>query len=145
LFLHLVIFKGLHVLVPIVDRIAYVHSLKEQTVSIPGTNSITMNLTPCLPFWAKSYITFRNTLANARASVFTHTHTFSSHPSLPCAHLPYNTGQGAITKDNVSIMIDGVLYVKIVDPVLITYLSNHAYMHTQCYIRGARDEIDTMI
>ena len=141
------IFKGLHVLVPIVDQIAYVHSLKEQTVSIPGTNSITSHHVShaCFPLRAKSYFPLRNPLVHARASVFTHSHTFSSYPSLPCSHLSYNTGQGAITKDNVSIMIDGVLYVKIVDPVLIAYLSNHAYMHAQCYIRGARDDVETII
>jgi regulator of protease activity HflC (stomatin/prohibitin superfamily) len=56
---------GLHFLVPLIDRVAAVHSLKEQTIAVPG--------------------------------------------------------QTAITKDNVRLDLDGVLYLRIVDPKAASY------------------------
>jgi len=50
--------------------------------------------------------------------------------------------QGAITKDNISLIVDGVLYIKVLDPYKASYgVDNYAYAVTQLAQTTMRSEI----
>jgi regulator of protease activity HflC (stomatin/prohibitin superfamily) len=77
---------GLHVLMPIMDQVAYKHTLKEQAIDVPP--------------------------------------------------------QQCITKDNITVEVDGVLYLMVVDPVRASYgISNYMYGTVQLSQTTMRSEI----
>ncbi|CZF80587.1 SPFH domain-containing protein [Grimontia marina] len=80
---------GLNVLVPFIDRMAYVRTLKEQAFDVPS--------------------------------------------------------QSAITRDNISLVVDGVLYIKVLDPVKACYgVDDYIFSVTQLAQTSMRSEIGRM-
>ncbi|MCB1165342.1 MAG: paraslipin [Leptospiraceae bacterium] len=77
---------GFHFLIPIVDRVAYKHILKEQTIDVPP--------------------------------------------------------QVCITRDNVQVEVDGILYLKVLDPVKASYgISDYSFASIQLAQTNMRSEI----
>ncbi|MGI6495331.1 MAG: SPFH domain-containing protein [Kiritimatiellia bacterium] len=77
---------GMHLLVPIIDRVAYKHSLKEHAIDVPP--------------------------------------------------------QQCITRDNITVEVDGVLYLQVVDPVRASYgIGNYLFATTQLAQTTMRSEM----
>jgi len=77
---------GFHILVPFLDRVAYKHSLKEQTIDVPP--------------------------------------------------------QTCITRDNITVEVDGVLYLQVVDPVKASYgIEDYMFALSQLAQTTMRSEI----
>ncbi|MBW7858193.1 MAG: paraslipin [Leptonema sp. (in: Bacteria)] len=78
--------SGFHFLIPIIDRVAYRHTLKEESIEVPS--------------------------------------------------------QVCITKDNVQVEVDGILYMKVIDPKLASYgISNYRFASIQLAQTNMRSEI----
>lgn len=83
---HATLEPGFHFVIPFVDRIAHVHSLKEMVVDVPP--------------------------------------------------------QSCITKDNIAVEVDGILYMQIQDPVKASYgINDYAFASTQLAQTTMRSEI----
>ena len=102
---------GLNFLVPLMHRIPYVYSLKEEALSVPS-----------------QVRSAQRAVGSATESLFLPPRTngsvvarcFHLQPTAPAAP-PFAPAQTAITRDNVTLSIDGVLYVKVVDPYKAAY------------------------
>lgn len=80
---------GFHLLMPLVDRVAYKHSLKEQAIDVPP--------------------------------------------------------QQCITKDNITVDVDGILYLQVMDPVKASYgIGNYLFATTQLAQTTMRSEMGKM-
>lgn len=83
---HATLEPGFHFVIPFIDRIAHVHSLKEMVVDVPP--------------------------------------------------------QSCITKDNIAVEVDGILYMQIQDPVKASYgINDYAFASTQLAQTTMRSEI----
>jgi len=83
---HKTLDAGLHILVPIVDNVAYKHSLKEQAIDVPP--------------------------------------------------------QQCITRDNITVEVDGILYLQVMDPAKASYgIGNYLFATTQLAQTTMRSEM----
>lgn len=83
---HATLEPGFHIIIPFIDRVAQVHSLKEMVIDVPP--------------------------------------------------------QSCITKDNIAVEVDGILYLQIQDPIKATYgINDYAFASTQLAQTTMRSEI----
>lgn len=83
---HCTLDAGLHLLVPVIDRVSYKHSLKEQAIDVPP--------------------------------------------------------QQCITRDNITVEVDGILYLQVMDPAKASYgIGNYLFATTQLAQTTMRSEM----
>jgi regulator of protease activity HflC (stomatin/prohibitin superfamily) len=109
-----VLHAGIHLLLPGVDRVGYVHSLKEVRSRSRRTRAAGQ---PPTRSCARSAF---HSPSRARSSAFVRPRAPRRSPAgaQEAISVPSQT---AITKDNVSISIDGILYVRIIDAYKASY------------------------
>ncbi|OEH78611.1 spfh domain band 7 family protein [Cyclospora cayetanensis] len=140
---HRVLPSGLHLLVPVVDRVAYAHSLKEETLIIPNQTAITRdNVQQAMHAVALTTLHEHNrcSLGGAEQALCTPQadrpivlHRIASaemlflHPSFSCS---------------VTLQIDGVLYVRVEDAYKASYgVENPIFAVTQLAQTTMRSEL----
>ncbi|KAG2466429.1 STML2 protein, partial [Polypterus senegalus] len=112
---HRILDPGLNILVPVLDRVRYVQSLKEIVIDVPEQSAVTLGeLYYSLQYFMMSVVLFLS---------------YSFMFSLPLI-------------DNVTLQIDGVLFLRILDPFKASYgVEDPEYAVTQLAQTTMRSEL----